>query len=124
MIESPRVPRAEADVMDQTLERNAAELQTLLGSVSRQLSQFSHQVGLVLAPEVQRIIVERLEFVRLDARRVIAILIGTGGVVHNRTLEVEENLEQVELDQVSNYLSNKFRGHLGQTVRRERSPRW
>jgi heat-inducible transcriptional repressor len=101
---------------DQTLAINEAlgghqgEITELLEEASRQLSRLSNQVGVVLAPELRRIVVEHVEFVRLDLHRVVAILVGRSGVVHNRLLEVEEPLRQPELDRIGRYLSEEFRG--------------
>jgi heat-inducible transcriptional repressor len=77
---------------------------------SRQLSRFSSHVGVVLAPEWRRIVVEQLEFVRLGPQRVVAILVGRSGVVHNRILEVEDPVEQAELDRIGSYLSERYHG--------------
>jgi heat-inducible transcriptional repressor len=96
--------------IDEALGGHQGEITDLLETASRQLAKFSKQVGVVLRPEVRRLVVEHVEFVRLDMRRVVAILVGRSGVVHNRILEIDEPLDQSELDQVSRYLSVEFRG--------------
>jgi heat-inducible transcriptional repressor len=74
------------------------------------LSRFSSGVGLVVAPEIRRIVVERVEFARLGGRRVMAIVVGRSGVVHHRMLEVDPAIDQEELDRVCRYLNDEFRG--------------
>jgi heat-inducible transcriptional repressor len=74
------------------------------------LSLLSNRVGLVLGPELKRVVVERLEFVRLDRRRVVAIVVGRSGVVHNRILELALAPGQGELDRIGDYLSGEFGG--------------
>lgn len=111
MLGNPRVSAPQVQAIDQALSASRGEITELLGEASRQLSRFSNQVGVVLAPEVHRIVVERLEFIRLEGNRVVAILVGRSGVVHNRILEVAEPLEQSELDRISRYLSEEFGGH-------------
>jgi heat-inducible transcriptional repressor len=110
LIPRPRMAASQAQVIDQALFRSRQEIPDLLGEASRQLSQFSNQVGLVLAPDLTRIIVEHLEFVRLDEHRVVAILVARSGVVHNRMLRVDNPLEQSELDRIGRYLSAEFGG--------------
>jgi len=78
--------------------------------VSCQLSRFSRHVGDVLAPELRRIVVEHVEFVRLDPQRVVAILVDRAGVVHNRILEAEDPLDQDELDRIGHQLSEQYAG--------------
>jgi heat-inducible transcriptional repressor len=110
MGEAPRMTAAQAQAIDQALLRSRGEIPELLSEASRQLSRFSKQVGVVLAPEFRRIVVEHLEFVRLEGPRVVAILVDRTGVVHNRILECEELLEQGELDRIGRYLSEQFGG--------------
>jgi heat-inducible transcriptional repressor len=110
LMRRPRVPAAQAQEIDRALHAARPELTELLGEVSRQLSRFSHQIGVVLAPELRRVIVDHLEFVRLDARRIVAILVGRSGVVHNRILETEAVMEQPELDWIGRYLSEELGG--------------
>lgn len=105
--------------IDEELARSRGEVGELLGAASRQLSQFSNQVGLVLAPDFRRIVVERLEFVRLPADRVVAILVGASGVVHHRILRVESWLDQHELDRIGGYLSEQFGGRTLPAMRAE-----
>jgi heat-inducible transcriptional repressor len=110
MIQTPRMAAAQVEAIDQAMLKRRGEITDLLGEASRQLSRFSNQVGVVLAPEFDRIIVEHLEFVRLDNRRIVAILVGRSGVVHNRILFVDEPMEQEELDRIGRYLSDEFHG--------------
>jgi heat-inducible transcriptional repressor len=110
MIGTPQVAAAQARAIDAALDRSRGEIAEMLGEASRQLSQLSHQVGLVLAPDMGRIIVEHLEFVRLDARRVVAILVGRAGLVHNRILELDRVPDQDELERIGRYLSDEFGG--------------
>jgi heat-inducible transcriptional repressor len=106
-----KMPRLEAQAIDEALLRSRGEIPELLGEASRQLSRFSHHVGVALAPEFRRVIVEHLEFVRLEGARVVVILVDRSGVVHNRILDVTEPLEQEELDRIGRYLSEQFAGY-------------
>lgn len=96
--------------IDDALARARGEIPELLAEACRQLSRFSSQVGVVLAPELRRIVIEHMEFVRLDGRRIVAILVDRAGVVHNRILEVDEPVEQRELDRIGRELTGQFSG--------------
>lgn len=110
IVQPQRLSAARVRAIDEALAGRRGEITDLLAEASRQLSRLSHQVGVVLAPELDRIVVEHLEFVRIDPRRVVAIVVGRSGVVHNRILFVDEPMEQVELDRISRYLSEEFGG--------------
>jgi heat-inducible transcriptional repressor len=110
LLGKPRMTAGHAEAIELALSKRRGEVDGLLGQASRQLSQLSNNVGLVLAPALRRIIVDHLEFVRLDARRVVAILVGRSGVVHNRILHLIQVPDQPELDQCGRYLSDEFGG--------------
>lgn len=110
LMREPKVLPSQALAIEQALTGTPRDLPALLGEASRQLSLFSHQVGLVMAPEISRILVDHLEFVRIDSRRVVAILVGRSGVVQNRIIENGEPLEQSELDRIGRYLTEEFGG--------------
>ena len=118
LISRPRINVDQSRAIDAALLGHHREITDLLEEASRQLSRFSNQVGVVLAPEIQRIIVEHLEFVRLDSHRVVAILVGRSGAVHNRMLQIEAPVEQSELDDIGRYLSAEFRGRTLPEIRR------
>ena len=118
LMDPHRVAPAHLQAIDDALLRRQ-EISELLEEASRQLSRFSHHVGVVLAPEFRRIVVEHLEFVRLDPRRAVAVLVDRSGVVHNRILAIEESLTQEELDRIGRYLTEQFGGRTLAQMREE-----
>jgi heat-inducible transcriptional repressor len=109
-LQRPRMAPTEAHAIEQALAGSRGELGELFVEASRQLSRFSQQVALVLAPDLDRIVVDHLELVRLDAQRVMAIVVARSGVVHNRILPVDEPLDPAELERIGRYLSTEFGG--------------
>jgi heat-inducible transcriptional repressor len=105
-----RMNAGQAHAIDEALQRSRGEIPELLEEASRQLSRLSSHVGVVLAPELRRVVIEHLEFVRLGPRRVVAILVGKSGVVHNRILDVDDPVEQGELDRIGSFLSERYSG--------------
>ena len=78
--------------------RGAPSLERTLADVGRLLSRRTHQVGLVLAPDLTRWEIRHIEFVRLSGRMVEAILISAAGAVEHRRMSIEESWEQEDLD--------------------------
>lgn len=110
LVRRPRVSAAQARALDDALAAHRGDVAELLDEASRQLSSASRQVGLVVLPELRRVVIEHLEFVRLDERRVVAILVARSGVVHNRVLTVDEDLDQAELDRIGASLTAELGG--------------
>ena len=117
LMSRPPIEIGHAQAIDEALQHRRGEIPELLGEAARQLSRVSQHVGVVLVPDMRRIVVERLEFVRLDAQRVVAILVDRSGVVHNRILELPADFEQSDLDRVGNELSQRFSGQTLPVIR-------
>jgi heat-inducible transcriptional repressor len=106
----PTMSRARMHEIDTALLRSRGEVDEMLAEASRQLSRLSRRVGVVMAPDLQRLIVEKMEFVSLADRRIVAILVGRSGMVHSRILSIDQPLDQDELDRIGRDLSDQFGG--------------
>jgi len=89
----------------------------LFRETSRILSSSSHYLGVVWAPRMSSVVLQHIEFVRLKRHVVLAILVTTTGLVHNRIIEVEETFSQSELDRLSDYMKGLLTGLTLQQVR-------
>jgi len=117
LMSRPPIDAGHAHAIDEALQHRRGEIPELLSEAARQLSRVSQHVGVVLVPDMRRIVVEHLEFVRLDAHRIVAILVDRAGVVHNRILGVKDVFDQPELDRIGNELSERFSGQTLPTIR-------
>lgn len=81
------------------------QVEDLLAEASSLLSGLSHGAGVVIATKADMVL-KHLEFVRLDATRAMAILVGDDGQVENRIFELPPGFTASALAQASNYLSN------------------
>ena len=84
--------------------------QALLGSASELLSAMTHFVGVVSVPKREQFAFRRIEFVPLDAQRVLAILVFADQEVQNRIIQTRRPFEAGELERVGNYLNAHFAG--------------
>lgn len=76
----------------------------------RVLHQLSHHAAVVLIPRPSSVALERVEFVRLRDDKVLAILVGQGGQVQNKLVELDVPVSSEQLVQAANYL-NKLLEH-------------
>ena len=113
----PKVAPTAARSIEQALA-TAGGVDALLEAASRQLSRLSHHVGIVLGPGLHRLIIDRLDFVRLDDRRVVAILLDRAGRVHDRVLTLFDAPAGPELERVGRYLSQELGGRTLAEMRR------
>ena len=84
--------------------------QALLGNASELLSAMTHFVGVVSAPKREQFAFRHIDFVPLDGRRVLAILVFADNDVQNRVIEPRRVYDPPELERVANYLNSHFAG--------------
>ena len=84
--------------------------QALLGNASELLSAMSHFVGVVSVPRREQFAFRHIDFVPLDAQRVLAILVFADNDVQNRIIQTRRAYDAGELERVSNYLNQNFAG--------------
>ncbi|PID37974.1 MAG: heat-inducible transcription repressor HrcA [Deltaproteobacteria bacterium] len=81
------------------------ELQALMREISRLLSDVSQQCALVLVPRSEVSVLKRIDFVPLDAGRLLAVLVMSSGLVQNRLLKVRD-LDGENLGRAHRYLND------------------
>lgn len=82
----------------------------LLGRVSSLLSQVTHFAGVVTVPRHDEFPFRHIDFVPLDARRMLVILVFTDGQVQNRVIETARSYSPAELEQIANFLNAHYSG--------------
>ncbi len=92
-------------------------VEDVLTEASQLLSGLSHGAGVVIAVKADMVL-RHLEFVRLDATRAMAILVGQDGQVENRIMELPPGFTASALQQASNYLAYHVVGRTLSEARR------
>ncbi|RPI20270.1 MAG: heat-inducible transcription repressor HrcA [Acidobacteria bacterium] len=82
----------------------------LMDKASQILSAASDNIGFVMAPPVSLAVMKHIEFVRISERRILVILVTSGGLVQHRLIHVDEDFEQDVLHQAGRYLVENFEG--------------
>jgi heat-inducible transcriptional repressor len=90
--------------------RMAGTVDDLLSHVSQEVSRASHHVGFAIAPASDTATLEHLEFVPLDAGKILVVLVAAGGQITHKVITPSERYDSVELQQAANYLNSEFRG--------------
>lgn len=87
-----------------------AGTQHLLGNASELVSAMTHFVGVVSVPKREQFAFKRLDFVALDAQRVLAVLVFADNEIQNRILVTRRSYEPAELERIANYLNAHYAG--------------
>ena len=88
----------------------AQTTQGMLSSASEVLSAMTHFVGLVTVPRREQFALRHIDFVALDAQRVLVILVFADNEVQNRIVTTRRAYTPAELEQTANFLNTHFAG--------------
>lgn len=89
--------------------RQDRSLESVLTEASQMLSGLSSGAGVVLAAK-QDLRLSHIEFVRIEPTKALVVLVGEGGSVENRIIELPQGLPASALTQASNYLNANIKG--------------
>src|SRR5271166_2280242 len=81
-----------------------------LERTSHVLALLSSGLGVALATSTASQVLEHIHFSRLSTGRVLAVLVTRAGVVQDRVLAVDRELNQIELETAARYLNENFHG--------------
>lgn len=95
--------------IERKLQPNAMSLSQIYDGASMLLSGLSSCVGVVIAPKTNKPI-RKVEFLKLEPYKILAILITQDGMVENRIIKTEEDVSKSELEQATNYLNDQLSG--------------
>jgi len=110
LLEVRPLPHDAVAQMERGLPREPSTTRDLLGNASTLLSAMTHFVGVVTVPGGSEVPLKQIEFVALDAHRVLAILVFADGQVQNRVLALRQKLDARALEQASNFLNAHYAG--------------
>jgi heat-inducible transcriptional repressor len=84
---------------------------------SELLSLHTRQLGFVVTPRLDRLVLRHVGLVRLSAERLLVVLVSHTGSAHRRVVETPEPLAQAELDRITAILSERVEGRTLPEVR-------
>jgi heat-inducible transcriptional repressor len=109
--------------------RGITEVQEFMERTSHVLSLVSHGVGVVVSGTGVHNALEHVYFSRLGDRKILAVVVTRSGLVRDRVLRVQRDLEPADLELAANYINENYRGwaleavraEIGRLIERERS---
>jgi heat-inducible transcriptional repressor len=90
--------------------RQAATVDDMLENASHELSRAAHHVGFAMTPASPTVRLRHIDFVSLDGRRVLVVVIASGGQITHKVVETDEPCDGAVLTQAANYINAEFAG--------------
>jgi heat-inducible transcriptional repressor len=104
---------------DDLVEYERRTIEHSLGSVeidsaatiaSQLLSARTRQLGFVVAPRIDRVVLRHVSLVRLSSDHVLVVLISQTGAAHRRVLRDDSRDDQLKLDRIASKLNERIAG--------------
>jgi len=109
--------RKSTNIIAETIGSEKGDINSIMTKTSRILSEYSDNIGFVISPKGSCLNFKHLRFIKIEANKVLVILVTTANLVINEILDVESYFTQSELDNASRYLNDNFAGKNLQFVR-------
>ncbi len=96
--------------IDTQIDGAAGDGENLMSRASHLLSELSNQVGVVLTPALEEILLKSLHFVPLGGHKILCVLVSDNNFIENVVVEWDEELSADELTRMSSYVTQSFGG--------------
>ncbi len=110
-----RVPEYDRRTIAHSVDE--ADGDTVVHVASQLLSDCTRQLGFVVAPRIDRVVLCHVSLARLSSERVVVVLVSQAGAAYRRVLDEAVGLEQPELDRVATLLNERVAGRTLREVR-------
>jgi len=117
LMRSRTLTSRERETIDEEV-RHANEIDDVLQSTSRLLSDLSDQVGVVFMPTLLQFTIRSMDFILVGENKIMCVIVGTNGVVVNKVVELRYAFTREELEKTSRYISSEFSGMTLDAIRR------
>jgi len=81
------------------------------------LAAISRGLGLIVSPPLGRTVLEHIRFLLLPDRRVLVVLISSGGSTRDKVMRPERGFNQEELDRTAEHLNQHYLGWTLEAIR-------
>jgi heat-inducible transcriptional repressor len=103
--------------IENRIQPSSGDFEKILLLTTELLASLSHHVALAVAPNLDKMILQNIDFIHVNDHRILAVTITKGGLVTNKIIEMEESFNQEELTRISNYIKSEFCGRTLPSIR-------
>jgi heat-inducible transcriptional repressor len=107
---APAIPYRDRAQIELHYSAPPIDANAVIRDTSRLLALMTGQAALVTGPRLESVTIERVQFIRLREREVLAVFIAAAGGVQNRLVATSEDHQQAELDRMAAYLNESLAG--------------
>lgn len=93
------------------IEDEVQEMDLILKNSVRMLSQFTRYTSFIIAPQMRKSVVSRIQLVPVEYNKVLMIIILNNNLVRQGMIKLNRPIPYDQMDKISNILTDRLRGY-------------
>jgi len=110
LLQPPQISEREVALIQQWYQSKVQRIEQVFQETARVLSRVTRNISLVLAPELKQRKFKYLQFLPLDAQRVILIIVTDTGFLENKIITIPEDTDVHDLQRIANCINDRLAG--------------
>ncbi len=110
LMQLQQLTQEEEQRIEKEYESQRGALDSVMQETSKMLSMLSHYTGFVLTPSPAVDHLKRLELVKVDRDRLLAVLVTDAGVIRHKIMDLDQDVNSTELIAINRLLNKNVYG--------------
>lgn len=110
LLNRPQISAKDVTLITNWYETKVRSIEEIFQETAKLISRMTHNVSLVLAPQISSSVFKYLQFLPLDERRCIVVVVTDAGFVENKLLDIPDSLSFVDLQKIANIINSRLSG--------------
>lgn len=102
------LPEETKDMIDRSISESPEGMEKTLAHVTKLLSGLTMFTGVAASPKIYHTRLKMIEFIKINPKQIFVVLITKSNIVHNKMVELGEDLSSEFLLRISKYLNSQF----------------
>ncbi len=112
-----RLTKSELKVMNSYFDRKITEIDDMLRSTAKMISEISGLTGVAMIPDLSGAVIESVKIVKLNSTSALVIIVTNLGVLKDAKIELNSDMPESYFIAASEFITDAFGGHtIGEVV--------
>ena len=110
LLAPPQISDRDIAIIDNWYHTKARRIEEVFQETVKIMSRMTSNVSMVLAPQVSQCTFKYIQFLPLDERRSIVVIVTDTGLIENKIIAIPEGLSHEDLGRVANAINSRLGG--------------
>ncbi|MDT8901970.1 heat-inducible transcriptional repressor HrcA [Anaeroselena agilis] len=110
LLEQPKISEHDVGLITNWYESRVRSIEEVFQETAKIISRMTRSVSLVTAPQFSQALFKYLQFLPLDERRAIVVVVTDAGFVENKVIDIPEGTSFPDLQQIAASINERLAG--------------